>query len=74
MSWLMRCSRSYAAATNPNGCLPERRFCWGLILKHTDTEGLDNADDVPISERTFRRIQESFRELYMNAHSSTGSQ
>jgi hypothetical protein len=37
------------------------------ILEYADTEGFDDADDVPISERTFRRIQESLRELYHDA-------
>jgi len=38
----------------------------GPILEYADTEGLDDPDGVPISERTFRRIQESLRELYMD--------
>jgi hypothetical protein len=39
----------------------------GPILEYADTEGFEDAGDVPISERTFRRIQESLRELYMDA-------
>jgi HEAT repeat protein len=39
----------------------------GPILEYADTEGFDDAGDVPISERTFRRIEESLRELYMDA-------
>jgi hypothetical protein len=39
----------------------------GPILEYADTEGFNDAGDVPISERTFRRIQESLRELYMDA-------
>jgi hypothetical protein len=39
----------------------------GPILEYADTEGFDDASDVPISERTFRRIEESLRELYMDA-------
>ena len=39
----------------------------GPILEYADTEGFDDAGDVPISERTFRRIQESLRELYTDA-------
>jgi hypothetical protein len=39
----------------------------GPVLEYADTEGFDNGGDLPISERTFRRIQESLRELYMDA-------
>jgi hypothetical protein len=39
----------------------------GPILEYADTEGFNDAGDVPISERTFRRIQESLRELSMDA-------
>lgn len=39
----------------------------GPILEYADTEGFEDAGDVPISERTFRRIQESLRELYTDA-------
>jgi hypothetical protein len=39
----------------------------GPILEYADTEGFDDAGDVPISERTFRRIQDSLRELYTDA-------
>jgi hypothetical protein len=39
----------------------------GPILEHADIEGFDDADDVPISERTFRRVQELLRELYDDA-------
>lgn len=39
----------------------------GPILEHADTEGFEDPDDVPITESTFRRIQESLRKLYMDA-------
>jgi uncharacterized protein (UPF0147 family) len=39
----------------------------GPILESADTEGFDDPDDVPISELHFQRIQESLRELHMNA-------
>jgi len=39
----------------------------GPILEYADTEGCEDAGDVPISEQTFRRIQESLRELYTDA-------
>jgi uncharacterized protein (UPF0147 family) len=39
----------------------------GPILAYGDTEGFEDPDDVPISERHFQQIQESLRELYMDA-------
>jgi len=38
----------------------------GPILEFADTEGFDDPDHVPISERHFQRIQESLREFYMD--------
>ena len=39
----------------------------GPVLEHADTEGFENGDEAPISERTFQRIQKSLRELYFDA-------
>jgi hypothetical protein len=39
----------------------------GPVLEHVDCEGLEDADDLPITERTFQRIQESLRSLYRDA-------
>ena len=38
----------------------------GPILEYADTEGFEDPDDVPISERHFQQIQKSLRELYMD--------
>jgi len=40
----------------------------GPVLEHADTEGFADADDLPIAERTFHRIQEWLRRLYTDAH------
>ena len=40
----------------------------GPILEYADTEGFDDAGDVPISKRTFQGIQESLHQLYSDAH------
>jgi uncharacterized protein (UPF0147 family) len=40
----------------------------GPILEEADTEGLDDAGDVPISKWTFQGIQESLHQLYRDAH------
>jgi hypothetical protein len=39
----------------------------GPVLEHADMHGFEDPDDVPITENTFRRIQESLRTLYMDA-------
>ncbi len=39
----------------------------GPVLEHADTDGFEDPDDVPISEDTFHRIQDSLRKLYLDA-------
>ena len=39
----------------------------GPVLEHADTVGFEDADDLPITERSFHRIQESLHKLYMDA-------
>jgi hypothetical protein len=39
----------------------------GPALEYADTEGFEEPDDLPISEETFGRIQESLRKLYWDA-------
>src|SRR6266446_8128402 len=39
----------------------------GPVLEEADMHGFEEADDVPIAERTFQGIQESLRKLYMDA-------
>src|SRR6266567_1558258 len=39
----------------------------GPVLEYADMHGFEEADDIPIAERTFHRIQESLRKLYMDA-------
>jgi hypothetical protein len=36
----------------------------GPVLELADTDGFEDPDEVPISERTFRKIQELFRKVY----------
>jgi hypothetical protein len=40
----------------------------GPVLEHVDIEGFEDPDELPITERTFHRIQESLRTLYMDAN------
>ncbi|MGD9007702.1 MAG: hypothetical protein PVG41_07260 [Desulfobacteraceae bacterium] len=39
----------------------------GPVLEQADIFGFDDPDDVPISERSFRKIQESLHRLYLDA-------
>lgn len=39
----------------------------GPALENAYMDGFDDPDDVPISEQTFRRTQETLRKLYMDA-------
>jgi hypothetical protein len=38
----------------------------GPVLEHSDTADFEDPDDCPIMERTFHRIQESLRQLYID--------
>src|SRR3546814_13787883 len=40
----------------------------GPVLEHADTEGFEDADDLPITERTLHRIPASLGKLYMDAN------
>jgi hypothetical protein len=39
----------------------------GPVLEHADTQGFEDSDEVPITERTFPTIRESLRRLYTDA-------
>jgi hypothetical protein len=38
----------------------------GPVLEQADTDGFDDPDDVPISQRTFRNIQDLLQKLYFD--------
>ena len=38
----------------------------GPVLEYAYTDGFDDPEEVPISEGTFRRLQESLRKLYLD--------
>jgi HEAT repeat protein len=39
----------------------------GPVLEHADTQGFEDADDLPITERAFHGLRESLRTLYRDA-------
>ena len=40
----------------------------GPALEHAETDGFEDPSDVPLTEQTFHMIQESLRQLYMDAN------
>ena len=55
-----------------NGDAPEKlrakaAISFGPALEYADMDGFADPDDVPISERMFRKIQETLRQLYTDA-------
>jgi hypothetical protein len=38
----------------------------GPVLEYADTDGFDDPEEMPISEATFHRLQESLRKLYLD--------
>ena len=55
-----------------NGDEPEKlrakaAISFGPALEQADMDGFTDPDDVPISERTFHRLQEALHELYADA-------
>jgi hypothetical protein len=38
----------------------------GPVLEHADMNGFEDPDDVPITERTFHRLQDSLHKLYLD--------
>ncbi len=55
------------SASRPEEVRSRAAISLGPVLEQGDIEGFEDADAVPITERTFRRIQESLRNLYEDA-------
>ena len=52
------------SADEPEQLRAKAAISFGPILEHANTDGFEDPDDVPITERTFRNIQDSLRKLY----------
>jgi hypothetical protein len=57
------------SADEPERLRAKAAISLGPVLEHVDTSGFEDPEDVPITEGTFRKIQESLQNLY--ADSST---
>jgi hypothetical protein len=54
-----------SSADEPEQLRARAAISLGPVLEQADTDGFEDPDDVPITERTFRRIQESLEKLYL---------
>jgi HEAT repeat protein len=51
----------------PESLRAKAALALGPILEHADTDGFEDPDDVPITERTFHTIQHTLLTLYLDA-------
>jgi hypothetical protein len=54
------------SADEPEQLRAMAAISFGPVLEHADTDGFDDPDDVPITQLTFRNINDSFHELYLD--------
>src|ERR1035441_1570689 len=59
------------SADEPEQLRAKAAISFGPILEHANTDGFEDPDDVPITERTFRNIQGSLRKLYRDRSIAT---
>jgi len=53
-------------ADEPGKLCARAAISLGAILEQADTDGFEDPDDVPISERRFRNIQDTLHRLYLD--------
>jgi hypothetical protein len=53
-------------ANEPDQLRARAAIFLGPVLEHADTDGFEDPDDVPITEPTFRNIQDSMEKLYLD--------
>ena len=53
------------SADEPDQLRARAAISLGPVLEQADTDGFEDLDDVPITERTFRKIQNSMEKLYL---------
>jgi hypothetical protein len=54
------------SANEPEQLRAKAAISLGPVLQQADTDGFEDPDDVPISERTFRNIQDLLQKLYLD--------
>jgi hypothetical protein len=55
-----------SSADEPEQLRARAAISLGPVLEQADTDGFEDPDDVPITERTFRNIQKSLEKLYLS--------
>ncbi len=55
-----------STADEPEQLRARAAISLGPVLEQADTDGFEDPDDVPITEHTFRTIQESLEKLYLD--------
>ena len=54
------------SAVEPEGLRARAAISLGPVLEQADIDGFDDPDDVPITQGTFRNIQDAFQKLYFD--------
>src|SRR5216683_1894820 len=54
------------SAEEPEQLRAKAAISLGPVLEQAETDGFEDADDVPITERTFRTIQDSLEKIYLD--------
>src|SRR5580704_8565810 len=54
------------SADEPGQLRAKAAISLGPVLEQVETDGFEDANDVPITERTFRNIQDSLQRLYLD--------
>ena len=54
------------SADEPEQLRAKAAISLGPVLEQADMDGLEDPDDVPITERTFRNIQDSLEKIYLD--------
>src|SRR5260370_19398326 len=54
------------SADEPDQLRAKATISLGPVLEQADMDGFDDPDDVPITERTFRNIQDSLEKIYLD--------
>jgi hypothetical protein len=55
-------------SNTPEAVRGQAAISLGPVLEHADTGSFEDPDDLPITERSYREIQESLHELYLDAN------
>jgi hypothetical protein len=54
------------SADEPEQLRAKAAISLGPVLEQAETDGFEDPDDVPITERTFRNIQDSLEKIYLD--------